>query len=125
MSKGFTCLLKKGIPFHWDQVAQGSFDALKDPLIRVSLMYSPNYQNKYFMCLATVDTTIVMGLVQEEDGIEHLIYYFSCNLNDTEVKYSYIKKLSLAAVQDVKIFCHYILLQKTTIILDCNPMTYI
>lgn len=29
MAKGFTRLLKKGIPFHWDQVAQTSFDALK------------------------------------------------------------------------------------------------
>ena len=30
MAKGFTQLLKKGIPFHWDQVAQASFDAVKD-----------------------------------------------------------------------------------------------
>ena len=66
-----------------------------------------------------------MVLVQEEDGVEHLIYYLSRNLNDTEVKYSYIENLSLAAVQAVQIFHHYILFRKTIVILDCNPMTYI
>ena len=125
MAKGFTRLLKKGIPFHWDQVAQASFDALKDTLIRASLMYSPNYQNDYYLYLATADTTIGMVLVQEENGIEHPIYYLSHNLNDTESKYSYVEKLALAAVQAVQRFRHYILLRKTTVISDCNPMTYI
>ena len=51
-----------------------------------------------------------MVLVLEEDGIEHMIYYLSDNLNDMEVKYSYAKNLALAAVQVVQIFLHYILL---------------
>jgi len=63
MAKGFTHLLKKGIPFHWDPVAQASFDALKDTFIRASLLYSPNYQNDYYMYLVTADTTISMVLV--------------------------------------------------------------
>ena len=125
MAKGFTHLLKKGIRFHSNQVAQASFDALKDTLIRASLMYSPNYQKNYYLYLVAADTTIGMVLVQEENRIEHPIYYLSHNLNDTESKYSYVKKLALAAVQAVQIFCHYILLQKTTVISDCNPMTYI
>ena len=75
--------------------------------------------------MITVDTTIAMVLVQEEDGIEHSIYYMSRNLNDTEVKYSYVEKLALAAIQVVQIFRHYVLLWKTIVILDWNPMTYI
>jgi len=82
MAKGFTSILKKGIPFHWDQVAQDSFDALKDTLIKVSLMYSLNYRNNYYLYLIAADTTIAMVLVQEENGIEYLIYYLSRNLND-------------------------------------------
>ena len=110
MAKGFTHLLKKEIPFHWDQVAQASFDALKDTLIRASLMYSPNYQNEYFLYLAAANTTIGMVLVQEEDVIEHLIYSLSHNLNDTEVKYSYVEKLALVIVQVAQRFHHYIML---------------
>ena len=98
MAKGFTRLLKKGFPFHWDQVAQYSFDVVKDTLVWVSLMYPPNYQNDYFLYITAVDTTIAMVLVQVENGIEHLIYYLSRNLNDTEVKYSYVEKLALVTV---------------------------
>ena len=86
MAKGFTRLLKKGVPFHWDQVAQAYFDVVKDHIVRVSLMYPPNYQNYYFLYIVAAETTIAMVLVQVEDGIEHLIYYLSRNLNDMEVK---------------------------------------
>ena len=88
-------------------------------------MYPPNYQNNYFLYIAMVEMAIVMVLVQVEDGIEHSIYYLSHNLNDTEVKYSYVEKLALEAIQVVQRFHHYILLRKTTIVSDCNPMNYI
>lgn len=123
MAKGFTRLFKNDIPFHWDQVAQASFDASKDTLIRASLMYSPNYQNDYYMYLTTAVTTIGMVLVQEENGIENPIYYLSHNLNDTQSKYSHVEKLDLAAMQAVQRFRHYILLQKNTVISYGNPMT--
>jgi len=118
MAKGFTRLLKKGVPFHWDQVAQAYFDVVKDHLVRASLMYPPNYQNDYFLYIVAAETTIAMVLVQVEDGIEHPIYYLSRNLNDTEVKYSYVENLALAAVQAVQRFRHYIMLQKTIIVSD-------
>ena len=101
MAKGFTRLLKKGIPFHWDEVAEASFDVLKDSLIKASLMYAPNYQKYFYLYLATADTTIGMVLVQEDNWIEHPIYYLSCNIIDTESKYSYVEKLALAVVQAI------------------------
>ena len=64
MDKGFNQLLKKGIPFHWDQFARASFDVVKDTLVRASLMYPPNYQSDYFLYITTTDTTIAMVLVQ-------------------------------------------------------------
>ena len=56
-------------------------------------MYPHNYQNDYFLYIATAETTIAMVLVQVENGIEHLIYYLSHNINDTKVKYSHVKIL--------------------------------
>ena len=97
---------------------QTSFDAVKDHLVRVSLMYPPNYENDYFLYIVAAETTIAMVLFQVEDGTKHPIYYLSCNLNDTEVKYSYVENLALAAVQAVQRFRHYILLRKTTIVSD-------
>lgn len=104
---------------------QASLDALNESIIKTSLMYAPDYQKYFNPYLTEVDTTITMFLVQEDNGIEHPIYYLSRNLNDTESKYSYIEKLALAAVQAIQSFQHYILFRKTTILSDCNPMTYI
>ena len=66
-----------------------------------------------------------MVLVQEDNGIEHPMYYLSHNLNYMESKYSYVEKLALAAVQAIQRFWHYIPFWKTTIFSNCNPMTYI
>ena len=67
-----------------------------------------------------------MVLVQDDDdGDEHVIYYLSRNLLDTETRYAHVEKLALVVVQAVQRFCHYILLRTMTMISDCNPMTYI
>lgn len=117
--------MKKEVPFNWDQVAQASFDAIKESLIKESLIYAPDYQRYFNLYLAVEDTIIAMVLVQEDNGIEHLVYYLSRNLNETESKYSYVEKLALAAVQVIQRFRHYVLFRKTTVLSDCNPMTYI
>ena len=54
-----------------------------------------------------------------------MIYYLNQTLNPTELKYLHSEKLALAAIQVVQRFHHYILLRKTTVISDCNPMIYI
>jgi hypothetical protein len=64
-----------------------------------------------------------MVLVQEDDSHdEHVIYYLSQSLTTTEAKYLHVEKLALVAVQVVQRFHHYILLRKTTVISDCNPL---
>lgn len=89
-------MLKKGVPFHWDDIGQKVFDALKDVLIQASLLYRPDYQHDYFLYIVASITTIAMVLVQEDDvGTEHPISYLSQSLNDTEVKYTHVEKLAL------------------------------
>jgi hypothetical protein len=119
-------LLKQNAQFFWDEIAQQSFDALKHALTHAPLLHPPNYNQDYFLYLAASHSTIGMVLVQEDEfGAEHVVYYLSRTLNPTELKYSHVEKLALAAVQAVQRFRHYILLRKTTVISDCNPMIYI
>jgi hypothetical protein len=42
ITKGFMHLLKKGIPLHWDEASQCSFEALKCPLTSAPLLQPPN-----------------------------------------------------------------------------------
>eukprot|EP00253_Pinus_taeda_P035459 PITA_35459 len=126
ITNGFTRLLKQNASFFWDEIAQKFFDALKHALTHAPLLHPPNYNQDYYLYLATSYSTIGMVLVQEDEfGTKHVIYYLCRTLNPTELKYSHVEKLALAAVQAVQRFRHYILLRKTTVIFDCNPMIYI
>jgi hypothetical protein len=42
-----------------------------------------------------------------------------------EPKYLHVEKLALVVFQAIQRFCHYILLPRTTVISDCNPMQHI
>ena len=122
INKGFIRLLKKGVPFIWDEVAKKSFKALKHALTHTYLLHPPNYSHEYFLYLTASDNTIAMVLVQEDDSYdEHVIYYMSKTLSPIEVKYSHVEKLVLVIIQVVQRFLHYILLHKTIFLSDCNP----
>jgi hypothetical protein len=99
---------------------------LKLTLTHTPLLFPPDYSRDYFLYLAASDSTIAMVLVQEDDlHDEHVIYYLSRSFTTTESKYLNVEKRALAAVQVVQRLCHYILLRKTTVISDCNPMQHI
>eukprot|EP00253_Pinus_taeda_P012667 PITA_12667 len=83
VAKGFTCLLKKDVPFHWDAVAQESFERLKGLLVSAPLLRPPNYHRDYILYLTAADTTICMVLVQtDNDDTEHVIYYLKDHIPD-------------------------------------------
>jgi hypothetical protein len=42
------CILKKGVPFYWDEEKQRSFDVVKKSLASTPLL-SPPYYNRYFL----------------------------------------------------------------------------
>jgi hypothetical protein len=115
-------LLKKDVPFFWDEAAQFSFDTLKYALKTTPLLWPPEY-NKYFLLyLATAESTIGMVLVQEGDSFsEYVNYYLSRGLVGQELNYSHIEKLMLAAVHVVQRFRHYVQFRKTTVIAVMNP----
>jgi hypothetical protein len=60
------CLLKKDVPFLWDESAQHSFDALKHTLTTAPLLRPPNYNKDFLLYLAAAESTIGMVLVQED-----------------------------------------------------------
>jgi hypothetical protein len=78
ITKGFMRLLKKYVPFLWDEATQCSFDALKHALITAPLLRPPNYNKDFLLYLAAAKSTIGMVLVQEDDSLsEYVIYYLS------------------------------------------------
>jgi hypothetical protein len=126
ITNGFMCLLKKGLPFHWDEASHFSFEALKHALTSAPLLWPPNYNKDFLFYLAVTESTIGMVLVQEDDFLEeNVIYYLIRGLDGTKLNYSHAEKLALAAVHVVQRFRHYILFHKTTIIVVVNPFQYV
>jgi hypothetical protein len=42
-------LLKKGVPFFWDEATQHSFEVLKNSLITTPLLNPPNYRKDFLL----------------------------------------------------------------------------
>jgi hypothetical protein len=63
ITKGFMRLLKKDVPFYWDDAGQCSFDALKHALTTAPLLRPPNYNKDFLLYLAASESTIGMVLV--------------------------------------------------------------
>jgi hypothetical protein len=96
ITKGFMHLLKKGVPFYWDEAAQCSFDALKKYLVLTPLLSPPDYNRYFLLYLVAVESSIGMVLVQEDDELqEHVIYYLSHALMGPELKYSHVENMAL------------------------------
>ena len=89
------------------------------------MIHPLDYSKDFLLYIATSATTIAMVLVQENlHGEEHMIYYVSKNLMDSETCYSHVEKLALATVIAVQNLCHYILLRTTTVLVYQNLMYY-
>ena len=92
-------LLKKEVPFYWDDRAQRSFEALKKTLSSAPILSPPDYSKDFILYFAASEATIGMVLVQEDDSLqEHAIYYLSRSLVEVELSYAHVEKLALAAV---------------------------
>ncbi|XP_026451457.1 uncharacterized protein LOC113351736 [Papaver somniferum] len=75
---------------------------------------------------ASSDTAVGAVLAQEDDeGIEHPIYYFSRTLRDAELRYPKAEKACLALIHDVPKFIHYLLLNKVVLISRVEPIIFL
>ena len=96
-------LLKKGVPFLWDDFAQWYFDAFKKELTSTPLLSPPKYIKNLLLYLDATESTICMVLVQEDDAFcEHVIYYLIRGLVGPELHYSLIEKLDLGAIHAIQ-----------------------
>ena len=98
-------LLKKNIPLILDYQAQWDFDNIKCSITHSPMLHAPDYSKYFLIYIVSSTTTIGMVLVQKDpNGQEHVIYYLSKSLIDSETRYSRVEKLALATVIAVQNF---------------------
>jgi ribonuclease HI len=122
----FTRLMRKGVPFHWDEQCQNVLDSLKRYLLNPPVLVAPVKGRPLILYIATQSTSIGALLTQHNDeGKEVPCYYLSRTLVGAENNYSLIEKLCLALVFSLKKLRHYMLAHPIQLIARADPVRYV
>jgi len=125
IARPLTNLLAKDVPFVFDDKCLIAWEKLKLELISAPII-SPSDWSKPFeiMCDAS-DFAIGAVLRQRKDNKQHVIYYSSRTLYETQVNYTTTEKKFLAIVFALEKFRPYLLGTKTIIFTDHSAIRYL
>jgi hypothetical protein len=121
-----TSLLGKA-KYTWTENCTKSFEKIKALLMSHPVLVTPNYNKQFKLACDACDTGIGSALLQEIDGIDHPIAYFSKKFDKHQRNYSTIEKECLAIVWSLQHFDVYINVTRfpTLILTDHNPLVFI
>ena len=104
-------LLKKDIPFQWNDKRQNAFERLKDTLIKAPILTYPDFYKPFIIYTDASGTELGAVLLQiRDDGKESVIAYASRSMNPAEKNYAITDQKCLAVVWVINT------------ILDSNPL---
>jgi len=92
---------------------RSSFEAIKQAIIKAPTLISPYYTKEFcIFSFASSDTLEAVLLQKNDEGIEHLVAFFSETLRNVELRYDLIEKQAYALIKSLKAFRIYILHSK-------------
>jgi hypothetical protein len=122
----FSCLMKKGAPFVWDEGCQRGFDDIKKYLLNPPVLAAPVKGRPLILYIAAQPTSIGALLAQHNDeGKEVACYYLSRTMVGAERNYSPIEKLCLTLIFTLKKLRHYMLPLQIQLVARADPIRYV
>ncbi|XP_019150530.1 PREDICTED: uncharacterized protein LOC109147323 [Ipomoea nil] len=122
----FSRLMKKGIPFIWDEACKSAFESIKSYLMKPPVLTAPAHGRPLILYISAHDCSVGALLAQENDkGKENALYYLSRMMTPNELKYSPIEKLCLALVFSIKKLKHYFEAHTIRLVSKANPVKYV
>lgn len=104
-----TNLLKKTKKkFEWTEEAEEAFTELKSVLSSVPILANPDFSKSFTMESDASDTAVGAALIQELEGENRIIAYFSKKLSRTQRAYSSVEKECLGVLLVIENFRHYV-----------------
>jgi len=125
ITKPLTALLKKDIPFNFDQNCLNSFNLLKQSLTKAPILQYPNFEEPFILTCDASNFAIGSVLSQGPLNKDLPIAYASRTLNQAEVRYSTIEKELLAIVWSVRHFRPYLYGRRFLLVTDHKPLTWL
>ncbi len=118
-----TRLLKKDVPFLWNDAQQHSFTTLKDVLTHAPILAFPDYKLPFTICTDASAFGIGAVLMQTEGNRPHAIPYASRVLTSAEAKYRVTHLEALAVVWALQHFRDAIFGYPVTVYTDHTAVT--
>lgn len=125
LSKPLTLLLKKDIPFLWQNEQQLSFEILKEALVTAPILAYPDFTQPFILTCDASNYAISAILSQGPIGNDRPIAYASRTLNKAECNYSVTEKECLAIVYGTQNFRPYLYGRCFKIVTDHRPLKWL
>ncbi|KAL0283521.1 UNVERIFIED_CONTAM: hypothetical protein Sangu_2884300 [Sesamum angustifolium] len=122
----FSRLMKKDVPFQWDEACDKAFKSIKSYLMKHLVLVVPVPIHPLILDVAAQERCVGILLAQKNDeGKENALYYFSRTMTPNELKYSPIEKLCLALIFSIQKLKHYFQSHSIHLVSKANPLKYV
>ncbi|XP_027150259.1 uncharacterized protein LOC113750495 [Coffea eugenioides] len=121
----FSRLMKKWVPFEWDESCRNAFTSIKMYLMNPPVLAAPISGKPLILYIFAQERSVGALLAQENDeGKENALYYLSRMMTSNELNYSPIEKLCLALIFVIQKLKHYFQTHTIRLISKSNPIKY-
>ncbi|KAL0442169.1 UNVERIFIED_CONTAM: hypothetical protein Sradi_0155800 [Sesamum radiatum] len=87
--QSFSHLMKKDVPFQWDEACDKAFKSIKSYLIKPPVLVAPVLGRPLILYVAAQERFVGILVAQKNDeGKENALYYLSRTMTPNELKYS-------------------------------------
>ncbi|KAL0373498.1 UNVERIFIED_CONTAM: hypothetical protein Sradi_3265500 [Sesamum radiatum] len=122
----FIRLMKKDVPFEWDEACDKAFKSIKSYLMKPPVLVAPVHGRPLILYVSTQERSVGILLAQKNDeGKENALYYLSRTMTPNELKYSPIEKLCLALIFAIQKLKHYFQSNSIHLVSRANPLKYV
>nr|GFB37012.1 reverse transcriptase domain-containing protein [Tanacetum cinerariifolium] len=120
-----TYILEKISPFIFSNECIQAFRTLKDKLTEAPILIAPNWDQPFELMCDASDYAIGAVLGQRIEKHFWPIHYTSKTMNQAEANYTTTDKEMLAVVYAFKIFCSYLIMNKSIVYNDHFTLKYL
>ncbi|XP_070008233.1 uncharacterized protein [Nicotiana sylvestris] len=122
----FSHLMKKGVPFKWDQACSNAFESIKTNLMKPPVLAAHIPGKPLILYIAAQERSVGALLAQENsEGKENSLYYLSRMMIPNELNYSPIEMLCLALVFSIQKLKHYFQAHVVRFVSKANPIKFV
>lgn len=120
-----TELTRKRVNFEWNYKHQEAFEQLKNCLVTPKILQYPDFEKEFIIKVDASGLGCAGVLLQNHDGIDLPVAYFSKTFQNGEKNKAIIEKELLAIYHSIIAFRAYVYNKKFTVYTDHKPLIYL